>query len=192
MRLFFAVLLEDHTKHRVSLVQESMKRALAGQRIAWVKEQNLHLTLRFLGEQDEKGLQKAIEAGDTVARLHAPFRFVVRGAGVFPDTRRARVLWAGVEEPVEPLIGLARDLERELRRLGFPPEDKPFRSHITLARVKEPPPASVMERVLASVPTEPLGVVEVRSFVLMQSVLHPEGSEYTPVKEFPLSCAPGF
>lgn len=187
MRLFFAILLEDHTRHRVGLLQETMRRTLAGQRIAWVREENLHLTLRFLGEQDDKGLQQAIEAGEAVAQQHAPFRFVVRGAGVFPDTRRVRVLWAGVEEPVEPLYRLAQSLEGELRKRGFPPEDKPFRSHITLARVKEPPPAPVIEKLLASLPTEPLGIVEVRSFVLMQSILHPDGSQYTPVREFLLS-----
>ncbi len=187
MRLFFAVLLDDHTRQRVALVQESMKRALAGQRISWVKEENLHLTLRFLGEQDEKGLRQAIETGQSVAGQHSRFRFVVRGAGVFPDVRRARVLWVGVEEPVEPLYQLAHHLERELRQRGFPPEDKPFRSHITLARIKEPPPGQVVQRLIESLPREPLGDVEVRSFVLMQSVLHPNGSLYTPVHEFPLA-----
>jgi len=186
MRLFFAVLLENHTKHRVAVVQESMKRALAGQRISWVKEENLHLTLRFLGEQDERGLRRAVEAAQVVASQHSAFRFVVRGVGVFPDMRRARVLWVGVQEPAEPLYCLATDLEQELRQRGFPPEDKPFRSHITLARVKEPPPAAVLQRIFASIPDEPLGTVEVRSFVLMQSVLHPNGSQYAPVQEFAL------
>jgi 2'-5' RNA ligase len=186
MRLFFAVLLENHTKHRVAVVQESMKRALAGQRISWVKAENLHLTLRFLGEQDEQGLRRAVEAAQAVASQHSAFRFVVRGTGVFPDMRRARVLWVGVQEPAEPLYCLATDLEQELRQRGFPPEDKPFRSHITLARVKEPPPAAVLQRIFASIPDEPLGTVEVRSFVLMQSVLHPNGSQYAPVQEFAL------
>lgn len=188
MRLFFALLLDDHTRQRVALVQEAMKRALAGQRISWVKQENLHLTLRFLGEQDEKGLRQAIEAAQAVAREHQPFRFVVQGAGVFPDQRRARVLWVGVEEPVEPLYHLAHQLEKELRQRGFPPEDKPFRSHITLARTKEPPPAQVVQRLIGSLPSAPLGSVEVRSFVLMQSVLHPNGSLYAPVQEFPLGA----
>ncbi|GBC95659.1 RNA 2',3'-cyclic phosphodiesterase [bacterium HR16] len=188
MRLFFAVLLDEHTRGRVALVQEAMKRALAGQRISWVKQENLHLTLRFLGEQDEKGLRQAIEAGQTVARERQTFRFVVQGAGAFPDLRRARVLWVGVEEPVEPLYYLAHQLEKELRQRGFPPEDKPFRSHITLARIKEPPPAQVMQKLIESLPNEPLGSVEVRSFVLMQSVLNPNGSLYTPVQEFPLGA----
>lgn len=188
MRLFFAVLLDDHTRQRVALVQEAMKRVLAGQRISWVKEENLHLTLRFLGEQDEKGLRQAIEAGQVVALRHSPFRFVVRGAGVFPDVRRARVLWVGVEEPVEPLYQLAHHLEGDLRRRGFPPEDKPFRSHITLARIKQPPPAQVIQRLIESLPGEPLGSVEVRSFVLMQSMLHPNGSLYTTIREFPLGA----
>jgi 2'-5' RNA ligase len=186
MRLFFAILLDDQTRQRVALVQETMKRALAGQRVSWVKEENLHLTLRFLGEQDEKGLHRAIEAGQSVAGQHSLFHLVVRGAGVFPDVRRARVLWVGVEEPIEPLYRLAYHLERDLRQRGFPAEDKPFRSHITLARIKEPPPAQVVQRLMESLPHEPLGSVEVRSFALMQSVLHPNGSLYTPVREFPL------
>ena len=186
MRLFFAVMLENHTKHRVAVVQEGMKRALAGQRISWVKAENLHLTLRFLGEQNEQGLRRAVEAAQAVASQHSAFRFVVRGTGVFPDMRRARVLWVGVQEPVEPLYRLAEHLEQTLRQRGFPAEDKPFRSHITLARVKESPPAAVLQKLFASLPDEPLGTVEVRSFVLMQSVLHPNGSQYTPVQEFPL------
>jgi 2'-5' RNA ligase len=84
MRLFFAVLLENHTKHRVAVVQEGMKRALAGQRISWVKAENLHLTLRFLGEQNEQGLRRAVEAAQAVASQHSAFRFVVRGVGCFP------------------------------------------------------------------------------------------------------------
>ncbi|MGC8785129.1 MAG: RNA 2',3'-cyclic phosphodiesterase [Armatimonadota bacterium] len=188
MRLFFAVLLDGHTRQRVALVQEAMKRALAGQRISWVKQENLHLTLRFLGEQDEEGLRQAIDAAQTVAREHQPFRFVVRGAGVFPDARKARVLWVGVEEPVEPLYHLAHQLEKYLQQRGFSPEDKPFRSHITLARIKEPPPAQVVQKLIEALPNEPLGSVGVRSFVLMQSVLHPNGSLYTPVQEFPLGA----
>ncbi|MCS6831024.1 MAG: RNA 2',3'-cyclic phosphodiesterase [Armatimonadota bacterium] len=187
MRLFFAVLLDDQTRQHIALVQQAMKRALAGQRISWVKPENLHLTLRFLGELDEEGLKQALEAAQVVARQRAPFRFVARGAGVFPDMRRARVLWVGVEEPVEPLFQLAHHLERELQRRAFPPEDKPFRSHITLARIKEPPPAQVIQSLMDYLPKEPLGAVEVRSFVLMQSILRPDGSLYTPVQEFLLS-----
>lgn len=188
MRLFFALLLDDQTKRRIGLVQETMKRTLAGQHIAWVKQENVHITLRFLGEQDDKGVQNAIEAGDAVSCRHAPFRFVVRGAGVFPDARRARVLWVGTEEPLEPLYRLAHDMERELRQRGFAPEDKPFRAHITLARIKTPVPAQVIEKLLASLPSEPLGVVEVASVALMQSILHPNGAEYTPVRTFTLSA----
>lgn len=186
MRLFFAVLLDDHTRQRVALVQEAMRRTLAGQRITWVKEENLHLTLRFLGEQDEQGARCAVEVGQSVARELPPFRFTVRGTGVFPDARHARVLWVGVEEPAEPLSQLARHLESHLRQRGFPPEDKPFRSHITLARIKEPPPVQVIQKLLSSLPDEPLGSVEVRSFMLMQSVLRPDGAIYTPVQEFVL------
>lgn len=186
MRLFFAVLLDDQTRRRVALVQEAMKRLLAGQRITWVREENLHLTLRFLGEQDEQGARRAIEVAQSVAQGCAPFRFAVRGAGVFPDVRHARVLWVGVEEPAKPLYELARRLEDDLRQRGFPPEDKPFRSHITLARIKQPPPAQVVQNLLRSLPDEPLGDVEVRSFVLMQSVLQPDGAVYTPVHEFDL------
>lgn len=186
MRLFFAVLLDDQTRRHVALVQEAMKRSLAGQRIAWVREENLHLTLRFLGEQDEQGARRAMEVAQSVAQGHSPFRFTVRGAGVFPDPRHARVLWVGVEEPAEPLYQLARRLEGELRQKGFPPEDKPFRSHITLARIKVPPPTQVVQNLLRSLPDEPLGEVEVRFFVLMQSVLQPDGAVYTPVQEFEL------
>lgn len=186
MRLFFAVLLDDGTRRRVALVQEAMKRSLAGQRITWVREENLHVTLRFLGEQDEQEARRAIEVAQSVARQCVTFRVTVRGAGVFPDQRHPRVLWVGVEEPAEPLHQLVLRLEENLRQKGFPPEDKPFRAHITLARIKEPPPMPVLQNCFRSLPDEPLGDVEVRSFVLMQSVLRPDGAVYTPVQEFHL------
>lgn len=186
MRLFFAILLNERMRQRIAVVQETMKRMLAAHRVAWVREENLHLTLRFLGEQDEQGLHLAIEAGEAVAQQHPRLRFVLRGAGAFPNWRHARVLWVGTEEGTSQLQQLASSLETELRRRGFPPEDKPFRSHITLARLKEPPPPQVMQHLVQNLPQEPLGGVEVRSFVLMQSVLHPNGSQYTLLHEFPL------
>jgi 2'-5' RNA ligase len=149
--------------------------------LSWVRSGNVHLTLRFLGDLGDSGVQRA---GASVRRGAADvpaFEAALGGLGAFPDMRRPRVLWAGLAAGAEEATALAKAVNAALRADGFGPEDKPFRAHLTLARVREgargldalrdyrpapPPPASVLDRV-----------------VVMKSDLHPSGSRYTPLLE---------
>ena len=110
--------------------------------MSWVKPDNLHYTLRFLGEVGEDGARRAARGGAPRPRRAArAFDATLGALGAFPNARRARVIWLGMTEGGEPLVALARALERALARRGFDREaDKPFSAHLTLGRVREPGP----------------------------------------------------
>jgi len=105
--------------------------------LAWVHEEKLHLTMKFLGDVDDAGVARLARAADAVAARHRPFEMTLGGVGAFPNFRRARVVWMGVES--EPRLELLHhDLEIACAEAGFEVEGRPFRPHITLARVRTP------------------------------------------------------
>lgn len=182
MRLFLAAELPGSVRRCVGDLQTRLRDELKGWR--WVRPEGIHLTLRFLGEVDDQLDERARGAWRDVARGCAPFRLGVRGVGRFPDRGRPRVLWVGLEE-IEPGEGLARlvaDLERNARELGWQPEKRPFRPHLTLARglrgarPDEPPEGARV----------PAAEGWVRRLVLFRSRLDRSGARYTALASFPL------
>jgi 2'-5' RNA ligase len=109
----------------------------------------------------------------------------VKGFGFFPNARRPRVLWVGVEAP-GALQELGKKIESAMERHGFGREDRPFTPHLTLARFKSPRPQPGLERLLAEHRDESLGSFEVSEFVLFESKLSPKGAEYKRVASFGL------
>ncbi len=166
---------------------EQQRTALAGLAGAlpearWVPTEQLHLTIRFLGDVDETSLPALADALAAVKR--APFPLTLRGVGHFPPGRRPRVLWVGLAESA-PLLRLQQDIEAALFGVGIPPDDRRFSPHITVARMRETPPAlvcafEVKERAFA---LEPFTVTE---FALYSSLLTHDGAIHTKEVSFPL------
>src|SRR5882672_11120459 len=135
MRRFFAIELS-------APVAESLHQAAGPLRalepeLSWAPAEKLHLTMKFLGDVDDVGASRLIDAADEVARRHRPFEMTLGGVGAFPNFRRARVVVMEVES--EPkLEWLHHDLEVACGAAGFEVEGRPFRPHITLARVRTP------------------------------------------------------
>ncbi len=169
MRLFFALQLSEEAKSR-------LRPALAG--IA--RGEQLHFTLAFLGEQPESSLQLVYQAAEAV-RAKA-FELAIAGWGAFPDLKRPRVLWLGVSQGAEQLCAVAEDLRRALRERGFSLEDRPFRPHLTIARVKDRGAAKALERL----PKGELARMRANEFCLVQSVLGQSGAKHTVLRAFPL------
>lgn len=182
MRLFVAVNLPPDIRERLAAEQDRLRRAQAD--VSWVRAENIHVTLKFLGETEEKRLDRIRPALFEVARGSAPFRIRVSGLGSFGG-RIPRVVWVGVPEGAEPLSRLAKDVEAATARLGFPKEKRGFTAHITLGRVRSPRNAEALLAALAEAETGPFGTVEVRQFELMQSELRPTGSVYTALDRYP-------
>lgn len=134
MRIFLAVFPPPAVQEAAFRAVERLRRA--GDGVSWVRRDNLHYTLRFMGELGERGVTRAIGAARQAVADTPAFPATLGEVGAFPDARRARVLWLGLSEGAEPLVALARALERSLRGQGFDPADRPFTPHLTIGRVR--------------------------------------------------------
>ena len=184
MRLFFAIELGDALQDLLDETTAPL-RAEAPE-LAWVRRDHRHLTLKFLGDVDEASAPKLIEAADVAATRHRPLEMSVRDVGAFPNFRRARVVWIGVEQ--EPRLELLHhDLELACEQEGFEVEGRPFRPHITLARVRAPLPverARALARVARTVRMK--ATVSVERITLFESTLAPTGARYRRIHAAPL------
>lgn len=178
MRLFFAVTPPDHVRAKIAHWQQLWSKSVHN--VKWVKEENLHLTLKFLGEVVPTQLDQVVSAARSALVGHPAFALVVGGTGVFPHPRRARVLWLGLKDDAGQLARLQQYLDRSLSNLGFPSENKPFAPHLTLGRLRQP--SEVARPVF---PAENL-ILPVNRIILYESILKPHGPLYKPLATFKL------
>jgi 2'-5' RNA ligase len=184
VRTFVAVLLAENLKRSISEVQERVKKLAPD--VKWVAADLFHVTLKFLGNVREDELPRVYGAVEKAAGSVQPFDLSVGGLGAFPSPSRARVVWVAVEEGRDSLIELASRVEFELVRAGFAKEDKPFKAHITIGRVKaDRSPAGLVAGIQEASVAE-LGRQRVTSVAVMQSDLHRDGPIYTPLNVFEL------
>lgn len=174
MRLFVAIPLPDEVKRHMVELQGEV------QGVRWVPTEQMHLTLRFLGDTGEATLQRLCD--ELVAVAFAPFTFDAAGTGCFPSRKKPRVLWAGVSAG-EELTRLQHEIEQRVQALGFEPENKPFHPHITLGRCKAADPGHV-SRFLDRNRDRQLGSVAVTSFSLFSSTLGRQGARHTELRVF--------
>lgn len=178
MRAFVAVF--PPLDLREALARAARELPVAGD-VRWVTPENVHLTLKFLGEVGEKDLARVAEALGPVSERHDPFEALVSGFGAFPSAGKARILWAGIDEGAERLGALARDVEAALEPLGFAPETRPYRPHLTLARARRRPVS------LGAEAAKPGIRFPVRRMDLVESVLGGEGAAYSTLVAYALS-----
>jgi 2'-5' RNA ligase len=134
-RLFIAVPLDDGARNAISTLADRVRAEVPdADTLRWVRFESLHLTLRFLGSTPETRIPSLTSVIDTVAADATPFEVGVTGAGAFPTVARPRVLWLGVRDGAEAIATLAAALAGPLAEAGWPPEERPFRVHLTLAR----------------------------------------------------------
>lgn len=141
LRLFFAVPLPAETLDACRAVIDPVRQGPMGRSARWVRTENLHLTVRFLGDTDESLIEALAEAAREAAAGVAAFDVELAGAGAFPDGRHPRALWIGVERGNAELEALDLGLVAPLRRLGFDVDERPRRAHLTIARTDATRPA---------------------------------------------------
>ncbi|MGE5664150.1 MAG: RNA 2',3'-cyclic phosphodiesterase [Deltaproteobacteria bacterium] len=159
-------------------------------RVAWVRDRNLHLTLKFLGEIRADQADELETLLSRAAESVPPFDLDVAGAGAFPTPRAPRVLWVGIREPLELVGKLQQNIETALSRSGFPREDRPFHPHVTAGRVKGALPSGWGDRFVGALSGIRFGTVRAASFQLYESRLSPAGATYTVLREIPLGAGP--
>ncbi|MCI0497557.1 MAG: RNA 2',3'-cyclic phosphodiesterase [Thermoplasmata archaeon] len=164
--------------------------ALRGSGVRPVAPDNLHMTLRFLGEVDDTRTAEIADALRWATEGRAPFEMPLVGLGVFPDERYIKVLWIGIGEggPRDAIVALADAVGRELERIGFSPSE--FTPHLTIARVKSANPAKRIRRMVDGNGTTDFGVQRVSEVLLMRSTLTPKGPLYDIVSRSRLEHAP--
>lgn len=173
MRAFIAVKLPGNPKLREII----SRLGTMGRAVKPVAGDNLHVTLKFLGDIAPEQTAEISRVVQSVAEPVAPFEVRLVGLGAFPHARRPSVIWAGLQN-AEPLCRLAESLEAELEPVGFAPEKRPFHAHLTLARVKSRPPEDLAVLLDEHSETE-FGVASIESVELFQSELQRDGPRYT-------------
>lgn len=136
-RIFVAAPLPEHVSSEITAVVERVREAGVadgGRDVRWVRLDGLHLTLRFLGPTLDDRIGAVLDAVRVTAADGHPFQITIGGAGTFPNDTRPRALWLGLRSGGEDLAMLAASVDRALAGAGWPPEQKPFRAHLTLAR----------------------------------------------------------
>ncbi len=184
IRAFVAVDLPESVRRALEAAQEQLKSHHFD--IRWVKPENIHLTLQFLGEIPPADLARVGPALRSAAAAAAPFWIAARGAGVFPGIKAPRVVWAGLSGQVPALFALQQSVAQALAAAGFPPEARPFKAHLTLGRFKgRVRPADLLEALQTLGPwASPAFRVDRVTF--FQSELRPGGAVYTRLGEAPL------
>jgi RNA 2',3'-cyclic 3'-phosphodiesterase len=175
MRLFVALDTPDDVRSAIFATVAKLRPACRKAR--WVRIEGLHVTLKFIGERPAEQLS-AIQAALAKLPARAPIPMKFQGAGFFPNPRRPRVLWAGVECGPE-LAALAGDIESALAALGIPREERAFSPHLTLARFDEPRGLDAIREAIEKSGPLDFGSATAENFNLYQSILKPGGAEYT-------------
>ncbi len=191
VRVFVAVGLSHEARGQLVCAVERI-RAEVPQGIQWANPGGMHLTLKFLGDIPASGVRPLVDCLGPVAASQQPFSLELAGLGMFPNRRLPRVLWAGVTGDLESLARLQQAAEGAITALGYPPEQRPFRPHITLGRprrsLSDAQRGRIGEAVSALAPPYPARW-EVDSVEAMQSELHPSGARYIVLGSAPLSMA---
>lgn len=182
-RLFIALPLPDLLRESIQQWQRAAQR-LMPEGVRWTPAAQWHLTLRFLGDVDPDEVPPLVESLQVACAGQAPLRLSLEGFGCFPSPERPRVFWLGLAGQRTPLEELqARVLERTAR--WGQKEDRPFRAHLTVARIRDGSPAARhgLSRVLPRLPALPSEVWVVDRVVLFRSQLHAEGAVHTALHE---------
>ena len=183
-RAFVAVLLDEPTKRAVAAQIDRLR--LLSKVVAWVPPQNLHLTLRFLGDQTEEQLAAVVPALEEAASGVPSFMLSLKGLGAFPGLNQPRTFWVGVSDGVPEVQRLQARVAEALERQGTPIEARAWQAHVTIGRVTDerhwrhegmPELRSAVMRGA----TVPFGTMSVNSIALMRSDLFPSGARYTGI-----------
>lgn len=188
-RAFIAIDLPAELIRRIDETTAYLKERMGDLPVRWIPAENVHLTLKFLGDVSVTNVERLAEIIRRVALGHECFEMSIGSLGVFPNLRRPRVIWLGVEAP-HVLHTIQRSLDHETNRLGYETKDQNFSPHLTIARVSRGADYREIKEISEFLEAETvgfLGAARVGAINLFRSDLKPTGAEYTRVYSAPLS-----
>jgi len=184
-RAFVAIDISEEVRQKLVEVQRGL--AASGAQLKLVEPQNIHVTVKFLGEVPERRIGEIAEALRRAAEGVRGFDMRVGGIGVFPNLRYVRVVWAGVVDGREEAVALIRRVDGELQRLGFAPE-REFVPHLTLARVKSAAAKERLVEAIKGMAGMEFGVTRAQALELKQSTLTSKGPIYSTLARVELQA----
>ncbi len=179
IRTFVAIDLPAAVQEALDRFEKELQRAQAP--ISWVKPERIHLTLKFLGDVAPERIPEVQGSLEQVAATAAPFRLQPSGCGAFPSLKQMRVIWVGLQGDGEALKRLQTGVEEAMGKLGFKKEERPFRAHLTVGRVKGRQHLRALQDLLMARQSFEAEAFDVTELVLYKSELRPEGARYTPL-----------
>jgi 2'-5' RNA ligase len=187
IRTFIAFNLPKNIISSISEIQNRFKSYAFKAR--WVNPENMHLTLKFLGDINYTDIENVSKTIINAVNNHTPVTLAVKGSGVFPGIKRPRVIWVGLTGDIEKLTSIQNDIEENLEKLGFPREKRPFRGHLTLGRIKgKINPKKLLDAMEKCEKFESELFIADKIF-LFKSDLKSTGSVYTELKSISLTVS---
>lgn len=182
LRCFIAIEIPETIRKSISDIIDGLKKS--GSDVKWVADENIHITLQFLGETEESVIPAIKEALDKILAPYSPFYIKITDIGCFPDRRRPRVIWVGMEES-QTLINLRKDIAEELVKFGYQKEERGFTPHVTIGRVKSNKNMNKLLKRIDEVKTTRFSDFQAQHITLMKSELKPSGAKHYSLAEIP-------
>lgn len=183
IRAFIAIDISQEILAQLSRISEDLKQKTRNGAIRWVPVENIHLTLKFLGDVSLNNLEFLTDVLKSEVSGHKQFVMSVGGIGAFPRVSHPRVIWVGIEAPDE-LLAVQRGIEAQMARLGYERDARSFSAHLTLGRISRsasPHDVRAVADILSGIKIGFLGVTRVEDVHLFRSDLRPDGAVYTRI-----------
>lgn len=185
-RVFCAVELPNDVRAKLQNHIEQLRRQAPDAAASWSRVENIHLTLKFFGNVAVDQVAAISAAASQAVKEFSVFEIEVGGTGVFPRRSRPQVLWIGVSDPSGKLSLLQQRLENECVAAGFPKEDRAYRPHLTIARIRKPDGARRLAETHLNMQFNPLPV-RLSELIVFRSQLSSKGSNYTALSHHQFS-----
>ena len=185
LRAFIAVEIDNLTRQKISELISDLKKSNADAK--WITENQMHLTLKFLGNIEEGRIQEISDALSSISNNFSSFAIRFSAMGAFPNLNHPAVIWFGVDKGAESLIKLNHEIENSMERSGFAKEGREFKPHFTLARVRSHKNILNLAKLIQKTGFASENDIKIDKLTLFQSVLNPKGAIYTPLATYLLS-----
>ena len=179
IRTFIAITLDSEIQQALAQAQDHLKRLDCN--IKWVKPENIHLTLKFLGDVKLKKIDKVRQTLENLFKRAGPIKMELTQLGAFPNIERPRILWIGLKDDNRQIARLCSTLEEGLGKIGFKKEEKPFSPHITIGRIRSPKNLNLLAEAISNY-SLPVDLKQTaRNITFYKSILTPTGPIYEPL-----------
>jgi len=183
-RLFVAVPMTPRIRRRIGEIVSRFKSV--GADIKWVPEENLHTTLKFLGDTPVGKVDKIIDTLEKTLSGFETSRLRFRGIGAFPNMKSPKIIWVGSESVNAKLTAIASSIDEAMASLGFEKEEKKFKAHLTIGRVRSPRGIPELMQEIEKIKNQEIDSMKITEIHLVKSELLRTGPVYTTIKKFPL------